>query len=308
MAAASLCPLAARRGDAQDARGYAAYPPQVLARLGGRTPFTPADPGLLCDFELIHLRNSGGGGAYAAVLRATIEPLGEKRLLLDTAGRGLQLKRSSAPGGDPVRTPGWDTERPEIHTGIFAVFTRLKCRELVLEPAVAEIFDGRGFRWVDGILATSLLDAWVVRLDFPRKRLSLVPRASYAPAAGEWPAKLDRNWWVADVSVGRRTARLLLDTGSPRTLLSERWLQGEAGGRGEAARGRQRGAGGEFEAGARELACGGTRRTVACAGIPEERSPALGRERLDGILGFDFLQFAACDLDYRARKIRPLSR
>jgi len=259
------------------------------------------------DFPLKPMLDSQYGTKHGVGLRLTLEILGEKLFLVDTAARGLLLKSEETEGAGIVRIPSWIQPGPGVQTGLFRIFPRLFRQKFSLAPAVAELMPASGFPGIDGIISTGILAPWVVRLNLPKNRLALVPRDNHRPRPDwEWPAALDQNWWVVRARIRKRPALLLLDTGAGRTYLSEAWLRSNfpdfdrrSGIRGA----------GRTEIGAWEIEIEGApsiRRPLLKA--PAAQIPVLQNSALDGVLGFDVLRELRLEFDYRGGKIYLLRR
>ncbi len=281
------------------------YPAEVLKLTGNRQPFTPARPRAAYEFPLKKLIAAKRGIHFGSALKLTIEPLGEKHLLVDTAGRGLLLKSAEQSGKDIVRVPGWILPGPGLQTGIFQILGRLSAREFSMEPAVAELFQERGFTWVDGIISTEIFRPWVVRLDFRRSTLNLIPYE--APVTGtrtECDARLDRNWWIVKATVRGKPANLVLDSGAAQTTLDEWWVTRNFGG---AARRNRNGGSSDsklYDAGVWDIAIPGLAPfNVSCLCAKAGQMPLPSGVPTDGLLGFDALRELTLEFDYKAAKL-----
>src|SRR5437867_519377 len=199
------------------------YPERLLRLLDGREPFATDASNERYELPLKPLRDTPRG-FYGAGARVDLQTIGQKLLLLDTAARGLLLKNAAAPGGEVLSFPEWVRPGPGIQSGIFRILPKLSWKDLYLTSVIVELFQGSEFPWIDGILSTEVFDRWVVRLDLEKNTMILIPAQSYtAQPELEWPSRLDLNWWAVETEIGGRKARLLLDTGSNRTFLSNSW-------------------------------------------------------------------------------------
>jgi hypothetical protein len=281
------------------------YPDAILRLTDNRQPFTPRETGVPYELPMKKLLDTQRGIPYGAAVRLTVEPLGEKLLVVDTAARGLLLKSSDTSGKDIVRIPEWVLPGPGLQTGVFKILGRLSWHELSLEPAVAELFQGKGYSWVDGILSTEVFSPWLVRLDFRKNRMSLLPlQKQDARARTEWEGRLDRNWWIVSAKIANKTAQLLLDSGAGRTSLSEEWIQRNFG---DLPR-HQRAAGvieGKYhEAGMWKFEIDGAAPLhISCLYTGPGQLPISTGMAIDGVLGYDALSELALDLDYNAGKL-----
>jgi hypothetical protein len=153
-----------------------------------------------------------------------------------------------------------------------------------------------------------------VVLDFPKNKMRLRPKTDTEAAASmaELPAQLERNWWLVTISIGKKPALMLLDSGAAQTLVSDNWLAINHPGR--LAKSRQQIArpGLPMETGNLDF---------ESAGIPPIRVSVLhgpagtipmleGSRSLNGLLGYDVLRHLTLELDYHSKKIhliRPYS-
>ncbi len=281
------------------------YPAEVLKLTGNRQPFTPARPDAAYEFPLKKLLKAKRGIHFGSALRLTIEPLGEKQLLVDTAAHGLLLKSGEQTGKDIVRVPGWVLPGPGLQTGIFRILGRLSVREFSMEPAVAELFQERGFTWVDGIISTGIFRPWVVRLDLRRSALNLVPYGT--PVTGtrtECDARLDRNWWVVKATVRGKPANLVLDSGAAQTTLDEWWMTRNFGGAVRHSRGGGTDESKVFDAGVWDIAIPGLAPlNISCLCAKAGQMPLPSDVSIDGLLGFDALRELTLEFDYKAAKL-----
>jgi hypothetical protein len=249
--------------------------------------------------------DSKRGIPYGSAIKLTIDPLGEKLFMIDTAARGLLLKSAETGGKDTVRIPEWIFPGPGIQTGIFRLLGRVTARDFSMEPTVAELFQGKGFTWVDGIVSTEILSPWLVRLDFHRNRLSLLPYQT--PATGtriEWEGTLDRNWWLVRARANGKPANMVLDSGSSRTYFGEEWIQRSFGSISRRQRAADSFDGKYFEAGVWRIDIEGAGAAhVSCLSTEPGQMPVAAGVPVDGVLGYDVLRDMALDLDYRAGKI-----
>jgi hypothetical protein len=280
------------------------YPEAVLRLMAGRQPFAPVNSEIPHTFALRPLRETHTRKIYGAGIRMGIESLGQKLFLVDTAARGLLLKSRPEKAKNSVCSPDWIRPGPGIQTGIFRLFPGISNGEFSLKTAVVELFWEKGFRWIDGILSTEILAPWIVRLDFPRMKMNLIPRKTYSERF-EWtlPATLDVNWWIVPVTILDKPALMLLDSGASHTYVSEQWLRKNLPPAFSANRKNNWGSA-FFEAGMCEISLKGanvTRRMVL--GAADNQIPHMQDFSIDGVLAFDVLQNLAIDLDYRAQKL-----
>jgi hypothetical protein len=284
------------------------YPEAVLRMTDNRQPFTPHETGVPYELPLKKLSDAQRGIPYGAAVRLTVDPLGEKLLLVDTAARGLLLKSSETSGKDIVRVPEWVLPGPGLQTGIFKILRRLTWRDLSLEPVVAELFQGKGYAWVDGILSTEVLSPWLVRLDFRKNRMSLLPiQAKDLRARTEWEGRLDRNWWIVSSKIANKPARLLLDSGAGRTYLSDQWMRRNFGDVPRQVRGGGALEGKYHEAGIWKFEVDGAAPLhISCLYTDSTQLPVLTGTEIDGVLGYDALGELTLELDYSAGKIHLL--
>jgi hypothetical protein len=291
-------------GEGAPLRAATQYPQAVSKLTLGRVPFAPADSSMRHDFLLKPLREAGTGKIYGAGIALQIETLGPKLLVLDTAARGLLLKERAQKAGGLVHAPDWLRPGPGIQTGLFRLFPKISQGRFALTTVVAEIFWQRGFRWVDGIISTQILEPWIVRLDFPHMKMSLIPSMDYiAQAECTLPATLANNWWLTPVEILDKPALMLLDSGASRTYVSQQWLHKNLSPAFSANKNKNK-AGQFFEAGmcTLRLKQGGTFRRIVL-GTSADLVPNAGDVVIDGVLAFDVLRELAIDLDYRSQKI-----
>jgi hypothetical protein len=281
------------------------YPDAVLTATGGRQPFNPSDPGTPHELPLTKLVEARRGIHYGSALKVAIEPLGERVLLVDTAARGLLLKGADMNVKNLVHAPEWILPGPGLQTGVFRILGRLSSSAFTLSPAVAELFQGRGFAGVDGIISTELFSPWRVQLDFRKSKLSLLSyKTPFTSVPTEWEARLDRNWWVAEVKLRRKPAHLLLDSGASRTYLGEEWMRRNLG---ELPRGQRPiriGEGDYYEAGIWDVEIpGASLLHIQCYYTGQGQIPASADVSIDGVLGFDALREMAVELHYKSGKL-----
>ena len=306
----TIC-LAQQSEHLQPAPASSRYPDRVLQALGGKRPFSPNDISVPHELPLKVLINDRIG-IYGLTVNVQVKGIGNKVLLLDTAGRGLVLKGKPAEGEEIIRAAEWVRSGPGIQTGVFRVFPGLSHQKLSLAPAVAEIFWDRGFQWIDGILATEVFEAWIVRLNFRHRKLLLLPRHAYACLPSqEWPSRLESNWWFVEVEIQGKPACLMLDSGAGRTRVTMRWLQDSLADRIPPSTHTRRPSPprASFEAGECSISIKGYpafRRPMM--GVTDEQVPALPGIRCDGLLGIDVLKDLVVDLDYKAGKLYLLPR
>jgi hypothetical protein len=281
------------------------YPEAVLRATGGRQPFTPADTSVPCVLPLKKLVEARRGTYYGSAIKFAIESLGERTLLLDTAARGLLLKGADMNTKDLVRAPEWILPGPGLQSGIFRILGRLSWQDFSMSPAVAELFQGRGFSWVDGIISTELFSAWRVQLDFRKNRLSLLTyKIPFTQVPAEWEARLDRNWWIAAVKLRSKPARLLLDSGTSQTTLGEEWIERNFGGSPRRQRPLRTGEGDYYEAGLWEVEIPGAPLLhLQCLSAGPGQLPVSAGAPIDGVLGFDALRELAVELHYKSGKL-----
>ena len=281
------------------------YPAEVLKLTGNRQPFTPARPDAAYEFPLKKLIAAKRGIHFGSALKLAIEPLGEKLLLVDTAARGLLLKSAELSGKDIVHVPGWVLPGPGLQTGIFRVLGRLSVREFSMEPSVAELFQERGFTWVDGVISTELFRPWVVRLDLRKSTLNLIPHeASVTGTRTECDARLDRNWWVVKATVRGKPANLVLDSGAAQTTLDEWWVTRNFGGAVRHNRGGVSDDSKVYDAGVWDIAIPGLAPIkVSCLCAEAGKMPLPTGVSIDGLLGFDVLRELTLEFDYKAAKL-----
>ena len=88
---------------------------------------------------------------------------------------------------------------------------------------------GENFPGIDGILGYDFLSRFVVVIDYPAARLTLIPRATFTPAPDDAPvpATLDGSSLLIQVAVGKSQGDFLLDTGSGGGILVQN-LPGQA--------------------------------------------------------------------------------
>lgn len=284
------------------------YPEAVLRLTGGRQPFTPQNAASTHELKLSPLRDLRRGGRYGSALKLTLKPLGEKLLLVDTAARGLLLRSAATHGRDIVSVPDWIQSGPGLQTGVFQLLERLSWRDSFLEPAVAELFQDNAFENIDGVIATEVFSPWLVRLDFRRNLLSLLPYPVLETGRRrEWESELDLNWWVVNLKLGGRSARLLLDSGAAKTLISQRWLFENFPGDSRRLGSQSREIGSFREAGLWKIEAPGVKSFyIRCLCASQEQVPHSKHGKIDGVLGFDALRNLAFDIDYHAGKLYVL--
>ncbi len=283
----------------------AEYPEAILRLTGNRQPFAPARVDASYEFSLKKLVAAQRGIHYGSAIRLTVDPLGEKLFLVDTAARGLLLKSADLGAKDVVRVPEWVLPGPGLQTGIFRLLGRLSWREFSMEPAVAELFQGKGFPWVDGIISTELFSPWRVRLDLRRNRLSLLPYpTSGGEARTECEARLDRNWWIITANARSKPAHLLLDSGASQTYFGEEWILRNFGDITKHQRPVIGGEGKYYEAGLWEISIPGAAPThVSCLHTGPGQMPLSTNLPIDGVLGFDAMRELVLEFDYKAGKM-----
>ncbi len=281
------------------------YPAAVLQLTGNRQPFTPSRLDVPYEFPLKRLVAAERGIHYGSAIKLDIQPLGGRLLLVDTAARGLLLKSAQMSGKDVIRVPEWVLFGPGLQTGIFRVLGRLSSGGFGMDPAVAELFQGKGFAWVDGIISTALFKPWLVRLDLRRNKLFLLPyQASEDNVRNEWESRLDHNWWIVKADVRGKLASLLLDSGTPRTYLAKDWILRNFGHPANRQRSAGTGNGPFHEAGVWDIVFAGVIPVkISCLYAESDQLPVVAGAALDGVLGFDALRVLSLELDYRAAKL-----
>jgi hypothetical protein len=206
---------------------------------------------------------------------------------------------------DLVRAPEWILPGPGLQSGVFRILGRLSWNEFSMSPAVAELFQGRGFAWVDGIISTELFGSWRVQLDFRRNRLSLLSyKTPFTQVPTEWESQLDRNWWIATVKLRGKPVRLLLDSGSSQTTLSEDWVLRSFGASPRRERPVRIGEADYRDAGFWEMEIPGVPLLrIQCFTAGPGQNPVSTSAAIDGVLGFDALRELALELDYKSGKV-----
>ena len=116
---AALAPLVLT-GTSPPAPAASDYPPGLVELVGGRRPFTPGRPDGALALPIEELADREGTPT-GRVARIAIEGHGKRRMLVDTAGRGLLLKATAAGTGPVQQFPaGWLRSGPgirKIHLG-----------------------------------------------------------------------------------------------------------------------------------------------------------------------------------------------
>jgi hypothetical protein len=244
------------------------------------------------------ISDAGHGQPIGVTVQLTVELLGERSFLVDTAARGLLLKRSRADKGEPIEAPEWAGPGPGIQTGLIRKFRSVIAGRHTLAPAVAEILQ-EGWVRADGILSPAILDAWRVHLDFRGNRLKLQPHKDEVPAQGiPWANRLSGTWWIVEVELDGKPARMLLDSGVAATTISRNWPGFDV---------RKS----RFPASpgiAMEVGIAGQkpfRKTVALQSA--SMTDLLSREGIDGLLGFDLLHRLSIVLDYHTPEIKIIN-
>jgi len=280
------------------------YPMQVLNLTEAHSPFEPAETYSSHIFSLTRLHGTNDGEFSGACIKMKIHTLGEKMLLVDTAARGLMLKMPPEAFADSIHAPEWIRPGPGIQTGIFKLFPGISSGSFSMTAVIAELFWEKGFQGIDGILSTEILKPWVVSLNLPEMRMSLLSYENYNRQPDwELPVTLADNWWIAAVEISGKRAMMLLDTGASRTYLSKHWLRDNLSlaslGKRETNRGDS-----FFEAGKVSIRLKGAKelhKSVLAA--PDEKLPYLLDPCIDGVLAFDVLREFTIDLDYNQEKI-----
>jgi hypothetical protein len=281
------------------------YPDAVLRATGGKQPFNPANTSTPYELPLKKLIEARRGIYYGSAIKLAIEPLGERVLLVDTAARGVLLKGADMNTKDLVRAPEWVLPGPGLQTGVFRILGRLSWHEFSMGPAVAELFLGRGFAWVDGIISTELFSPWRVQLDFRKSRLSLLSyKTPFTQVPTEWEARLDRNWWIVTAKLRNKPAHLLLDSGASQTYLGEEWMLRNFGDMPRRQRPVRIGEADYFEAGIWAVEIPGAPLLhIQCFYTGPGQMPVSTGIPIDGVLGFDALHELALELDYSSQKL-----
>jgi hypothetical protein len=172
-------------------------------------------------------------------------PNGEELLLALDTGANIGLLRGDVAEQLGLRAIG--TEQISGHGGsaqvgyLRAAGFRLGEVELPAWPAVVMHEDGSGskldrelgYSGIDGLLGCALLQNFVVRIDYPRKRLSLYPRngfdASILKADYSFPLHRERLPYVDVVVDGRIRGGAYFNTGARYGFALSFWAIDEAG-------------------------------------------------------------------------------
>jgi hypothetical protein len=279
---------------AQDSRRY---PEAVLSRTGGIQPFSSTDAGQSHDFPLKRVSDTRTGQPVGATIQMSLESLGERSYLVDTAARGLLLKSSHVDRANLIEVPEWSGPGPGIQTGVFKLFRAVSAGKLVLLPAVAEIFQA-GSIHADGIVSPGIFDAWRIHLNFRENKLQLRPFQEELPGGWlPWAGRLSRTWWIMEVSLDGKPAIMLMDSGAATSTIAQNWSGFET-----------RKSRFPIPSGiAMDIGIAGIKPVRKTIGLQNQAwTEALAKEGIDGILGYDLLHHLSIVLDYRARQIKIL--